>query len=95
VFNPLLDSLLFHDPYLVLADFEDYVRCQREVGEAYRDRARWIKMSILNVARVGRFSSDRTILDYNRLIWHTEQFPITSVDQEDSTLVDQPLHAGF
>ena len=57
------------DPFMVLADFRSYCDCQARVDAAYRDRARWAKMAILNTARVGKFSSDRTIRDYARDIW--------------------------
>ena len=77
LFLPLVDYLLDHDPYLVLADFEDYCRCQREVDEVYRNRRAWTKRTVLNVARMGKFSSDRTILEYNRDLWHCEPTPIS------------------
>ncbi len=70
-------SLLDHgDPFLVLADFEDYVRVQHEVDHAFRDKARWAKMAIANTARVGMFSSDRTISDYNNEIWKLDPVPV-------------------
>jgi glycogen phosphorylase len=70
VFQPLVDSLLTRDEYLLLADYQGYVDCQRRVSDAYRDQAGWTRMSILNAARVGRFSSDRSIRDYCRDIWN-------------------------
>jgi starch phosphorylase len=69
IFQPLLDSLLKRDPFLVLADYEAYVRCQAEVSAAYRDEGSWTRMSILNVARSGRFSSDRAVREYQEKIW--------------------------
>jgi glycogen phosphorylase len=70
LFRPLVDSLLSHDHYMLLADYQAYVDCQQRVNDAYRDRANWTRMSILNSARVGRFSSDRSIREYCRDIWH-------------------------
>ncbi|MFZ5774296.1 MAG: glycogen/starch/alpha-glucan phosphorylase [Thermodesulfobacteriota bacterium] len=70
LFGPIADGLLdMNDPYLLLLDLEDYLRCQREVGQLYRNQAAWNRMSILNVARMGKFSSDRTIREYARGIW--------------------------
>ncbi|MGA7932412.1 MAG: glycogen/starch/alpha-glucan phosphorylase [Kovacikia sp.] len=69
LFKPLLDSLLYRDDYLLLADYQSYVECQDRVGKAYRDQDHWIRMSILNVARMGKFSSDRSIRDYLQTIW--------------------------
>jgi starch phosphorylase len=74
LFRPLVDSLLERDDFLVLADFEAYVACQGAIAAAYRDRDRWTRMSrmsILNVARTGWFSSDRAIREYCERIWHT------------------------
>jgi starch phosphorylase len=70
LFRPIFDSLLQGgDRYLLLADFESYVNCQRSVGQAYQDQDRWTRMSILNVARMGKFSSDRSIQQYCDEIW--------------------------
>jgi starch phosphorylase len=69
LFRPIVDSLLNQDPYMVLADYESYIACQSEVARAYGDSERWAEMSILNVARIGSFSSDRAIRDYCRDIW--------------------------
>jgi starch phosphorylase len=70
VFRPLVESLLTRDEYLLFADYQAYIDCQARVSDAYRDPAGWTRMSILNAARVGRFSSDRSIRDYCRDIWH-------------------------
>jgi len=69
LFQPLVDSLLHRDEYLLLADYASYVDCQDQVGECFRDRQRWTRMSILNTARSGKFSSDRSIRDYCERIW--------------------------
>jgi starch phosphorylase len=76
LFLPILDSLLSEDPWLVLADFRSYLECQAEVERAYADPERWTRMSILNAARMGQFSSDRSIADYCRDIWRVERVPI-------------------
>jgi glycogen phosphorylase len=68
-FTPVLDSILGRDEYLALADYRSYVDCQDAVEEAWRDPERWTTMSILNTARCGYFSSDRTVGDYCRDIW--------------------------
>ena len=70
VFRPLVESLLSRDDYMLLADYQSYIDCQQRVSDAYRDQANWTRMSIINTARVGRFSSDRSIRDYCRDIWH-------------------------
>ena len=72
LFKPITDSLLGPDPYLVLQDFQSYVDCQQKVAEAYRNKTHWTKMSILNVARMGNFSSDRSIKEYCENIWHVK-----------------------
>lgn len=70
LFRPLVDDLLSeNDPYLLLLDLESYLQCQRQVGATYADRETWTKRSILNVARMGKFSSDRTIKEYAEEIW--------------------------
>ncbi len=61
-----------HDPWMTAADFRSYIQAQERAAAAYLDRERWVRMSILNSARSGHFSSDRTIAEYNRDIWHLE-----------------------
>ena len=68
--------MLNHDYYCVLADFEAYLTTQHRVETAYRDTDRWTRMSIMNVARCGKFSSDRSIADYARKIWAAESVTI-------------------
>ena len=70
VFDPLIDALTSaHDPWMTAADFASFVEAQRAAAAAYRDRDRWLRMSVLNSAASGRFSSDRTIAEYNDEIW--------------------------
>ena len=70
LFRPLVDDLMSeNDPYLLLLDLESYLACQDMVGEIYGDQDAWTKKSILNVARMGKFSSDRTIRQYAEEIW--------------------------
>ncbi|GJH03954.1 glycogen/starch/alpha-glucan phosphorylase [Paraburkholderia terrae] len=69
MFRPLVDNLLHADPFFVLADYADYVACQERVNDAWHDVRRWTRMSILNTARSGKFSSDRAIGEYCNEIW--------------------------
>jgi glycogen phosphorylase len=72
LFRPIVDNLLGADPFMLLADYRAYVDCQDAVGRAWGDSERWTRAAILNVARMGRFSSDRSIRDYCRDIWRVE-----------------------
>lgn len=72
LFRPIVDSLLYRDEYMLLADYQSYVDCQKQVSQAYRDQAGWTRKSIINAARMGKFSSDRTIREYCDEIWHVK-----------------------
>ncbi len=76
LFRPLVDGLVQHDPYLLFADYRSYVDTQRQASAAWRDRDRWVRMSILNVARSGKFSSDRAIREYADKIWQVHPVPV-------------------
>jgi starch phosphorylase len=69
LFRPIIDSLLGTDWFLVLADFRSYMQCQEEVGRIYLDQEDWTRRCILNVAHIGKFSSDHTIQQYSQEIW--------------------------
>jgi starch phosphorylase len=88
LFRPLTDGLLGADPYFLLADFQSYVDCQAQVDQAYGDRHHWTRMSILNAARSGKFSSDRTIREYCEDIWKVEPVKIDLGSREH-------IEAGF
>jgi starch phosphorylase len=75
-FKPIVQSLLEGgDQFMLLADFDSYTACQRKVEAAYKDQEAWTRMSILNVARMGRFSSDRTVREYAEEIWGAQPMP--------------------
>jgi len=77
IFRPLTDNLRNADPFLVLADYADYVACQERVGSAWQDGEHWTRMSILNTARGGKFSSDRAVREYCDDIWNAKPLRIT------------------
>ena len=78
-FQPIVDALLrYGDHYLLLADYASYVACQDRVGKLYQQQDKWIRTAILNVAGMGKFSSDRTIRQYAEQIWHVATVPVRS-----------------
>ncbi len=82
LFRPLIDGLLRQDDYCLLADFESYLECQSRIDKAFQDQHAWTRMSILNVANMGKFSSDRSIRQYNDEIWKA---PTVKVELEEFT----------
>jgi glycogen phosphorylase len=90
-FRPIVDELLQRDEYLLLADYQSYLDCQEQVSQAYQDPDYWTRMSILNLARIGKFSSDRTIREYCQDIWHTKPVPIELEEAEEQEEVSLRL----
>ncbi|NTV48892.1 MAG: glycogen/starch/alpha-glucan phosphorylase [Geobacteraceae bacterium] len=77
LFDPIINAISSpEDPWMVAADFRSFVDAQQQVSTAYQDRARWTRMSIVNTAQSGKFSTDRTISDYNEEIWHLKSMSI-------------------
>jgi glycogen phosphorylase len=85
LFQPLIDSLLQQDEYMLLADYQSYADCHVKVSEAYRNQDEWTRKSILNVARMGKFSADRTIWEYCQEIWKVEPVQIHIEPYSQST----------
>ncbi|MDD3619726.1 MAG: glycogen/starch/alpha-glucan phosphorylase, partial [Desulfobulbaceae bacterium] len=79
LFKPLCDHLLYHDDYFVLADYDAYLQCQEKVDRAWLNPVRWAKMSIINTARTGYFSSDRAIEEYCNFIWKVKPSEIDTL----------------
>jgi starch phosphorylase len=76
IFNDVVNSIKSpHDPWMTIADFRSYINAQKQVEIAYQNKERWTKMSILNCASSGKFSTDRTISEYNREIWKLDAIP--------------------
>ena len=92
IFDPILRALLdFGDHYMLLADLRDYIETQDRVDAAYTDSEGWTRKAILNVARAGKFSSDRTIEEYRSQIWHIE--PCQVLDSQETEIFHAPQAA--
>jgi starch phosphorylase len=76
LFRPLVQSIVGSDPYFLLADLGDYLRSQGEVSHRWADQAAWQRASILNTARSGFFSSDRSIREYAERVWGVQPLPV-------------------
>lgn len=78
LFQPIVDSLLHNDQFFVLADYASYIECQERVAGVYKNQDEWTRMAVLNVARSGKFSSDRAIREYAENIWKVQPVAISS-----------------
>jgi starch phosphorylase len=85
LFRPLVDKLLHQDPFMLMADYQAYIDCQQQVGQAYSDSDHWTRMSILNALRMGGFSSDRSIREYCQGIWQASPFTVPLVERRQTT----------
>ena len=93
LFLPIVSSLLDHDDFMLLADYRAYVDCQDRVSEVYRDSAAWTRMSVLNVARIGKFSSDRSIREYCEKIWSAKPVPVDISGEPLDDMLEAELQA--
>ncbi len=93
LFDPIVAAVRSpSDPWMVAADFSSYVAAQEQAAQAYRDHANWLRMSILNCASSGRFSTDRTMREYNEEIWHLDEIPTARITPEPAS--DSKVTAG-
>ena len=81
IFEPIIQAISSpQDPWLVAADFADYITAQQSAAHAYLDQESWTRMSILNTASAGKFSTDRTMQEYNEQIWKLQQVPSYNIE---------------
>ncbi|MCH9633384.1 MAG: Maltodextrin phosphorylase [Chlamydiae bacterium] len=88
LFKPLIKRLKTEDPFCLLADFDAYIDCQKRVDEAYKDQKKWTIMSILNTAHMGKFSSDRAVMEYAKHIWKVDPFTVPPIKYDDISDAD-------
>ncbi|HBA94003.1 MAG TPA: alpha-glucan phosphorylase [Ruminococcaceae bacterium] len=81
-FDEIYYSLVNTDPYMALADFTDYQRAQQEISKAYKDREKFVKMSLMNISGAGVFSADRSIMDYAERIWHSKPVVFAKTEEK-------------
>ncbi len=93
LFLPLVDSLLNCDDFMLLSDYRSYVECQKRVSETYRNTGEWTRISVLNVAHIGKFSSDRSIREYCEKIWKTKPVPVDLSGAPLDDLLEAELQA--
>lgn len=86
-FDEVYYSLVNSDTYMALADFTDYQRAQQEISDAYKDREKFVRMSLMNISGAGVFSADRSIMDYANAIWHTK--PVVFPKREEKSVKKQ------
>lgn len=89
LYHPVCDSLLNEDRYMVLADYSSYIECQRRVERLYLDPEAWSRAAVLNIARMGRFSSDRAVREYARKIWGVPVGTTTAGGSSHAVAADQ------
>lgn len=96
LFRPLMHILETEDPYCIALDFADYVRCQNEVSELYKDEKEWTKRSIINSIHMGKFSSDRAIQEYADEIWDIKPHKVPDIQYDDPSNHSHPnaAHPG-
>jgi starch phosphorylase len=92
LFRPLVENLLRHDPFLVLADYQAYVEAQDRAGVLWGDTSAWTEKSILNVARMGKFSSDRSIREYCQHIWNVEPVHVQADAERQRSAQSNPAN---
>ncbi|RMF66062.1 MAG: glycogen phosphorylase, partial [Cyanobacteria bacterium J069] len=85
LFRAIVDALMHGDEYMLMADYRAYIDCQDRVSQVYRNQDEWTRMAILNVARMGKFSSDRTIREYCNDIWNVQPMSVTLGEYRSET----------
>ncbi len=91
LFKPLIKLLKTDDPFCLMADFDAYIECQKKVDEAYKDQDKWTVQSILNTANMGKFSSDRAIMEYAEKIWGVKPFKVPGIKYDKTSESQHPV----